>query len=136
MRTKKQTTMTFKEQEQFTKKNSVELLSELINFDGENIMGEIVRLMIRDLMELERDEHIGNGAFYPSVLELHRRKHYKRLRTANMLERMNQELKRRTKLVGFPTNVSIISILIFSTFSLLSRHESISIPCLVYEIFT
>ena len=49
--------MTFKEQEQITKKNSIELLSELINFNGENIMAEILRLGIQNLMELERDEH-------------------------------------------------------------------------------
>ena len=55
--------MTFKEQEQFTKKNSVELLSELINFDGENIMAEILRLGVQNLMELERDEHIGVGSY-------------------------------------------------------------------------
>ena len=55
--------MTFKEQEQITKKNSVELLSELINFDGENIMAEILRLGIQNLMELERDEHIGVGNY-------------------------------------------------------------------------
>jgi putative transposase len=55
--------MTFQEQEQITKKNSDELLSELINFNGENIMAEILRLGIQQLMELERDEHIGVGSY-------------------------------------------------------------------------
>ena len=47
--------MTFKEQEQFAMKNSDELLSDLINFQGDNLMGEIVRLGLQQLMELERD---------------------------------------------------------------------------------
>lgn len=51
--------MTFKEREQFTKKYSDDLLSELINYQGENLISEIVRLGIQNLMELERDEHIG-----------------------------------------------------------------------------
>ncbi len=55
--------MTFKEQEQFTKKNSYDLLSELINYQGENLISEIVRLGIQNLMELERDEHIGVGNY-------------------------------------------------------------------------
>ena len=55
--------MTFKEQEQFTKKNSDDLLSELINYQGENLISEIVRLGIQNLMELERDEHIGVGNY-------------------------------------------------------------------------
>ena len=55
--------MTFKEQEQVTKKKSDELLSELINYSGENLIGEIVRLGIQNLMELERDEHIGVGSY-------------------------------------------------------------------------
>lgn len=55
--------MTFKEQEQFTKKKSDELLSELTNYNGEDLIGEIVRLGIQNLMELERDEHIGVGSY-------------------------------------------------------------------------
>ena len=55
--------MTFKEREQFTKKNSDDLLSELINYQGENLISEIVRLGIQNLMELERDEHIGVGNY-------------------------------------------------------------------------
>ncbi|MBN1132106.1 MAG: transposase [Bacteroidales bacterium] len=55
--------MTFKEQEQITKKNSVELLSELINFNGENIMAEILRLGIQNLMEMEREEYIGVDSY-------------------------------------------------------------------------
>ena len=51
--------MTFQEQEQFTKKNSDDLLTELSNYQGENLISEIVRLGIQNLMELERDEHIG-----------------------------------------------------------------------------
>ncbi len=38
--------MTFKEQEQITKKNSVELLSELINFDGEKCPNQFFGSMI------------------------------------------------------------------------------------------
>ena len=55
--------MTFKEQEQFTKKNSDDLLTELSNYQGENLISEIVRLGIQNLMELERDEHIGVGNY-------------------------------------------------------------------------
>jgi len=55
--------MTFKEREQITKKNSDDLLSELINYQGENLISEIVRLGIQNLMELERDEHIGVGNY-------------------------------------------------------------------------
>jgi len=55
--------MTFKEQEQITKKNSNDLFTELINYNGENLIGEIVRLGIQNLMELERDEHIGVGSY-------------------------------------------------------------------------
>jgi len=55
--------MTFKERGQFTKKNSDNLLSELINYQGENLISEIVRLGIQNLMELERDEHIGVGNY-------------------------------------------------------------------------
>jgi len=55
--------MTFKEQEQFTKKNSDDLLTELSNYQGESLIMEIVRLGIQNLMELERDEHIGVGNY-------------------------------------------------------------------------
>lgn len=55
--------MTFKEQEQITKKNSDELLKELSNYHGEDLISEIVRLGIQNLMELERDEHIGVGSY-------------------------------------------------------------------------
>ena len=55
--------MTFKEQKQFTKNYSDDLLSDLINYQGENLIGEIVRLGIQNLMELERDEHIGVGNY-------------------------------------------------------------------------
>jgi len=51
--------MAFKEQEQITKNYSEDLLTELINYQGDNLMGEIVRLGIQQLMELDRDEHIG-----------------------------------------------------------------------------
>jgi putative transposase len=63
VQTKKLSTMTFKEQEQITKNSSEELLTELINYQGENLMGEIVRLGIQQLMELDRDEHIGVGSY-------------------------------------------------------------------------
>ena len=55
--------MTFQKQEQITKNNLDDLLSELINYNGENLIGEIVRLGIQSLMELERDEHIGVGSY-------------------------------------------------------------------------
>ena len=55
--------MAFKEQEQITKNSSEELLTELINYQGDNLMGEIVRLGIQQLMELDRDEHIGVGSY-------------------------------------------------------------------------
>ncbi len=60
---KKLTTMTYQEQGQFTKKNSDDLLTELSNYQGENLINEIVRLGIQNLMELERDEHIGVGNY-------------------------------------------------------------------------
>lgn len=55
--------MTFKEREQITKKNSDDLLSQLIDYQGENLISEILRLGIQSLMELERDEHIGVGSY-------------------------------------------------------------------------
>jgi putative transposase len=55
--------MAFKEQEQITKNYSEDLLTELINYQGDNLMGEIVRLGIQQLMELDRDEHIGVGSY-------------------------------------------------------------------------
>jgi putative transposase len=55
--------MALKEQEQITKNYSEDLLTELINYQGENLMGEIVRLGLQQLMELDRDEHIGVGSY-------------------------------------------------------------------------
>ena len=55
--------MALKEQEQITKNYSEDLLTELINYQGENIMGEIVRLGLQQMMELDRDEHIGVGSY-------------------------------------------------------------------------
>jgi len=55
--------MTFKEQGQITKNSSEELLSELIKNQGDNLMGEILRLGLQQLMELDRDEHIGVGSY-------------------------------------------------------------------------
>jgi len=51
--------MTFKEQEQITKKSLEQQIIELINSDGEDLMTKILRSGIQQLMELERDEHIG-----------------------------------------------------------------------------
>ena len=51
--------MTFKEQEQFTKKSLDEQLIKLINLDGEDLMTKFLRSGIQQLMELERDEYIG-----------------------------------------------------------------------------
>ena len=42
--------MTFKEREQITKKNSDDLLSQLIDYQGENLMSEILRLGTQSLM--------------------------------------------------------------------------------------
>ena len=55
--------MTFKEREQITKKNSDDLLSQLIYYQGEDLMSEILRLGIQSLMEPVRDEHIGVGNY-------------------------------------------------------------------------
>jgi len=55
--------MTFKEQEQFTKRNAEDVISGLSNYHGEDLISEIVRLGIQNLMELERDEHIGVGSY-------------------------------------------------------------------------
>ena len=55
--------MAFKKQEQITKNYSEDLLTELINYQGENLMGEIVRLGLQQMMELDRDEHIGVGSY-------------------------------------------------------------------------
>ena len=56
--------MAFKNDDEQIKKNSAEqLLTELINYQGDNLMGEIIRLGIQQLMELDRDEHIGVGSY-------------------------------------------------------------------------
>ena len=56
--------MAFKKvDEQITKLSSEELLTQLINYQGDNLMGEIVRLGLQQLMELDRDEHIGVGSY-------------------------------------------------------------------------
>ena len=55
--------MTFEERDQITKKNSDDLLSQLIYYQGEDLISEILRLGIQSLMELERDEHIGVGSY-------------------------------------------------------------------------
>ena len=121
--------MTFKEQEQITKKNSVELLSELINFDGENIMAEILRLGVQNLMELERDDHIGVGSYVRGEERRSQRNGFKSstLYTRvgplvlqvpqtrdgrfypSILERVNQELNRRSRVVRiFPNPKSCL----------------------------
>ena len=45
--------MTFKEREQITKKNSDDLLSQLIYYQGEKLISEILRLGIQSLMGKE-----------------------------------------------------------------------------------
>ena len=55
--------MTFEERDQITKKNSDDLLSQLIYYQGEDLISEILRLGIQSLIELERDEHIGVGSY-------------------------------------------------------------------------
>lgn len=56
--------MAFKNDDEQIKKNSAEqLLTELINYQGDNLMGEIIRLGLQQLMELDRDEHIGVGSY-------------------------------------------------------------------------
>jgi putative transposase len=69
--------MTFQEQEQITKKNLEDLLIERINFDSENIMAEILRLGLQNLMELERDEHIGADSYERSEERRTQRNGYK-----------------------------------------------------------
>ena len=44
--------MTFEEREQITKKNSDDLLSQLIYYQGEDLISEILRLGIQSLIEL------------------------------------------------------------------------------------
>ena len=55
--------MAFNEQEQITKNYSEDLLTELINYRGDNLMGEIIRLALQQMMELDRDEHIDVGSY-------------------------------------------------------------------------
>ena len=55
--------MTFKRQEQITKKSLDEQIIELINSDGEDLMTKILRSGIQQLMELERDEYIGVDSY-------------------------------------------------------------------------
>lgn len=56
--------MAFKNDDEQIKKNSAEqLLTELINYQGDNLMGEIIRSGLQQLMELDRDEHIGVGNY-------------------------------------------------------------------------
>jgi hypothetical protein len=55
--------MAFKKQEQITKNLSDDLLTELINYKGDNLMGKIIRLGLKQLMELDRDEHIDVGSY-------------------------------------------------------------------------
>ena len=55
--------MAFKNQEQITKNLSEDLLTEMINSHGDNLMGEIVRLGIQQFMELDRDEYIGVSSY-------------------------------------------------------------------------
>ncbi len=69
--------MTFKNQDQFTKKFSEDLLSDLINYKGEDLLNEIIRLGIQGLMELERDEHIGVGNYERSPERRSHRNGYK-----------------------------------------------------------
>jgi len=47
--------MTFK-QEQFTKKSSDELLTELIKYQGEDLISKIVRIGLQNIMELKEKE--------------------------------------------------------------------------------
>jgi transposase-like protein len=55
--------MAFKDQEHFTKVSSEELLTQLINYRGDNLMGEIIRLGLQQLMESDLNEHIGVGSY-------------------------------------------------------------------------
>ncbi len=53
--------MTFEEREQITKKNSDDLLSQLIDYQGENLISEILRLGIQNLMCLVFEFHLPVG---------------------------------------------------------------------------
>ncbi|MEA1885866.1 MAG: IS256 family transposase [Bacteroidota bacterium] len=68
--------MTFQKQEQITKKSD-DLLTELSNYHGENLISEIVHLGIQNLMELERDEHIGVGSYERGAERCSQRNGYK-----------------------------------------------------------
>ncbi len=46
-------------EEQITKNYSEDLLTESINYQGNNLRGEIVHLGIQQLMELDWFDHIG-----------------------------------------------------------------------------
>jgi len=54
LKAKKLSAVVFREQEQITKNYSKDLLTELIKYQGENLEGEIIRLGIQQLMELDR----------------------------------------------------------------------------------
>ena len=45
-------------EQQITKNYSEDLLTELINYQGHSLRGEIVRLGIQQLIELDWDDHI------------------------------------------------------------------------------
>ena len=55
--------MTFKEQEQITKKILDDQQIDLGYLHGQDLISEIVRIGIENLMEFERDEHIGVGKY-------------------------------------------------------------------------
>ncbi|MEZ5070824.1 MAG: IS256 family transposase [Bacteroidales bacterium] len=55
--------MTFKKQEQVTKKSLEDQIIELINSDGEDLMTRILRSGLQQIMELERDEYIGVDSY-------------------------------------------------------------------------
>ena len=70
--------MAFKNDDEQIKKNSAEqLLTELINYQGDNLMGEIIRLGIQQIMELDRDEHIGAKSYERSEQRRSQRNGYK-----------------------------------------------------------
>ncbi len=51
--------MAYKEHEKITKDYSEELITELINYQGDNLIEKIIRFGLQKLMEMDRVDHIG-----------------------------------------------------------------------------
>ena len=78
---------------------AVQLLSEN-GFEG---MANAMQILIDEAMKLERNEYL-RATPYQRTEE-----HRKRMRTTNMLERQNREIKRRTRVATlFPNEASLL----------------------------